>query len=106
SRRFNDKIRKYEHYIREDRPRQNSLNVPQAYILALTLNKRRRDSLAQGALETLVESKFRKFFYFGSLDDLSFKQPATLFHPVFMRPGDTQASYTLLPWLAEVKASA
>jgi hypothetical protein len=95
SRRFHDKICKYECYIREGRP-SKALQVPQASILAVTLTKLRRDSLASSAAEILPEG-FRKYFLFGSLQDLPFENPAAIFHPVFLKPGQAEATRPLMP---------
>jgi hypothetical protein len=105
SRRFNDKIRKYEHYIREFRPKHNSLRVPHVSILTVTLTNGRRDSLARSAAETITEKDKLRFFLFGSLQDLLLENPASVFHPVFIRPGDTGELRQLFK-VAEITASA
>jgi hypothetical protein len=98
SRRFHDKFYKYEHYLRAGRPWQ-ILPVEQISILSLALNRLRRDSLAESAAENLSEKFHKYFFLFGSLEDFSRDDPATIFHPVFLWPGDVKASRPLLPWL-------
>jgi hypothetical protein len=95
SRRFNDKIRKYEHYIREGRPFK-ALGIPNIRILTVTLTRLRRDSLVRDAADILDET-YRKYFLFGTLQDLSFEESATIFNPVFVRPGDAETRHELMP---------
>jgi hypothetical protein len=62
---------------------------------ALTSTKLRRDGLASSAPEALTEG-FHKYFLFGSLEDFSFEDQATIFTPVFKRPADPEARRPLM----------
>jgi hypothetical protein len=53
----------------------------------------RRDNLCADTDAFLLENNragLRKFFLFGSLTDVSLKEPAAAFAPVFRQPGDRQ----------------
>lgn len=99
SRRFNDKIRKYECFIREGRP-QEVLGVPSVRILTVTLKAKRKENLATNAAEILSEIRFHKYFLFGSLADLDPNDSASLLGSVFLHPGDLDTTHPLIPPVA------
>jgi DNA-binding Lrp family transcriptional regulator len=96
SRRFLDKIEKYCQLIETGRPFETN---DVFRILTLTLTRERSNNLSAETEAFLVHNhltKFRKYFLFGSLTDVSLTEPATLLDPVFHRPGDS-APYPLFP---------
>lgn len=96
SRRFLDKVEKYCQLIETGRPFETNDIFR---ILTLTLTRERSANLATETEAFLVHNrltKFRKYFLFGSLTDVSLTEPATLLDPVFYQPGDT-ASRPLFP---------
>jgi len=109
SRRMDEKVRKYKHFIAENRPRNHetftSLNVGFVRTLTAMLTRRRRDSLAESAAKLLAQSD-RKWFFFGALDDLSFENPRAILDPVFLWPGEREARRQLLPPVAQKPSHA
>jgi hypothetical protein len=103
SRRMSDKFQKYEYSLRESRIFKK-YEVTAIRVLTVTRTQSRRDSLAATASQLMNET-YRKYFLFGSLEDLSFDDPASLFHPVFQRPGEVKAARELMPF-AENQPSA
>jgi DNA-binding Lrp family transcriptional regulator len=99
SRRMDEKVHKYLHYITQGEQRRHEVlkrfNVEYVRILTVTLTRRRRDSLAGSAAELLSQG-YRKYFLYGSLEDLSAENPAQLFSRVFVRPGDAEELRQLL----------
>lgn len=99
SRRMDEKVRKYLHYIAQGEQHKHEFlkrfNVQYVRILTATLTRRRRDSLARSAAELLGQG-YRKYFLYGSLEDLSAEGPAQLLTPVFVRPGDAEGQRELL----------
>jgi hypothetical protein len=97
SQRFLDKIERYCQFFGSGRP--FALSGSSIRILTLTLTNARRDNLAADTHTFLTEkglTKFRKYFLFGSLADVSPNDPATLVHLALRRPGDSK-SYPLSP---------
>lgn len=103
SRRMSDKFQKYEHSI-DGSHIFKKYDVKKIRVLTITRTRLRRDSLADTA-GTLISETYRKYFLFGSLEDLSFENPANIFSPVFLQPGDTKASRELMR-LADPQPSA
>jgi hypothetical protein len=97
SERFLDKIERYRWLIHCGRHVER-YGVKSVRMVTLCLTAQRRDSLAEKTDRFLVENRateFRKYFLFGSLEDLT-KKPKAVLEPIFRRP-DSNTPYGLLP---------
>lgn len=95
SRRMSDKFKRYEQSIAGS-DIFKAYKMPAIRVITITRTRARRDSLAATA-EELVSEKYRKYFLFSSLEDLT-DDPASIFNPVFLRPGDPKPRRELMPF--------